>query len=70
MELFINGDALRRTDIFEFGFDFCGMRDFIWWLLSDRRSNLLTASGDCVPKNEKNSFGYFVFFGNNKRQQA
>ncbi len=33
----------------------CADRFFIWWLLSDRRSNLLTASGDCVPEKIKSS---------------
>jgi hypothetical protein len=52
----INGAAFRRRFIVAFGFDFCGARGFIWWLLSDKRNSLLIASGDCVPKIKQRIF--------------
>ncbi len=61
-ELLNNGDAELGADVFERLDDVdkwngrCGVRFLIWWLLSDRRSNLLTASGDCVPKRKKKEY--------------
>jgi len=58
-ELLNNGDAELGTDVFERLDDVdkwngrFGVRFLIWWLLSVRRSNLLTASGDCVPRRKK-----------------
>jgi hypothetical protein len=47
------GDAEVGTDVDDVAgwFGRCGARVFTWWLLSDSRSNLLTASGDWVPEN-------------------
>jgi hypothetical protein len=55
-ELLNNGDAEFGTDVFVRLDDVVkwngrfGVRVFVWWLLSDSRSNLLTASGDWVPE--------------------
>ena len=52
VERLIDGDAEVGTDEDDVAgwFGRCGARVFTWWLLSDRRSSLLTASGDWVPE--------------------
>ncbi len=57
----IIGDGFRRSPTVEFELDFCGTRDLTWWLLSDKRNSLFIASGDCVPKENKDRYRFLFY---------